>query len=163
MKTIVISGSHSNIGKTSMAESLIREFPGWSALKVTLRHGARGSKRARCPRNKSCRACTSFKGDFDVVTDRRIINQKGKDTSRFKKAGAKKVAWLRATPKGLKRGLKESFLELRDSEGLIIEGTSVLKHLKPDIAIYIKASRQHIKQSAGYAEKKSDIIVNACP
>ncbi|MFH1752556.1 MAG: hypothetical protein ABH875_00075 [Candidatus Omnitrophota bacterium] len=160
MRTIVVTGSYSNVGKTLMAEWLLKQLPGWSALKVTVRHNREGGRRYKCPRNKGCSACTDFKGDFDVVTDRKIIDQKGKDTARLKKAGAKRVAWLRSTSKGLKRGLKKAFLELKDSEGLVIEGASVLKYLKPDIAIYMKGRAHPLKRSAEAAQKKADIVIN---
>ncbi len=163
MKTIVIAGAHSNVGKTTMAERLLKKLPGWSALKVTVSHQGRGPKKEKCPRNKGCRACTSFKGDFDIVTDKRIINRKGKDTARLKRAGAKKVVWLRSTLKGLKAGLKMSIRELRDSEGLVIEGNSVLEHLKPDITIFIKGRRHRLKRSAKAVQKKADIIIDSKP
>lgn len=155
MKTIVVSGSHSNIGKTSLAEGLIRSLPNWSALKIT-----KVAPKSRCPRHANCTVCSELKADFNIVTDRKVIDQKGTDTSRMKKAGAKKVAWLKASLKGLRPGLEEAFRRLKDSEGVVIEGTSVLKYIKPDLAIYLKGSAERPKASAKEAQKRADIIVN---
>jgi dethiobiotin synthetase len=154
MKTIVVSGAHSNIGKTLLAEEIIRSLPGWSALKVTV------SRQAGCPRMNSCRICSEFKDDFNIVTDRRIINQKGTDTARLKKAGAKKVAWLRANLKGLKVGLEEAIYYLKDARGIVIEGTSVLRCIKPSLVIYLQDNHKHLRTTARQAQKEADIIID---
>ncbi len=81
MKTIVISGAHSNIGKTLLAEEMLRSLADWSALKVTVKN------KSKCPRKSesNCRVCSEFKGDFDIVKNRNVINQKDTDTARLKK------------------------------------------------------------------------------
>ena len=154
MKKIVISGSRSGIGKTLLAEEVLRVFPDWSALKITVKHAS------KCPRGNGCDVCSEFKEPYDVVTESGIINKKGTDTARLKKAGAKKVAWLRTGLEGLKEGLEKAFLELKGAEGLVIEGTSVLKYVKPDIAIYLRSKSASIKKSAELAERKADIIID---
>ncbi|MCQ9207816.1 MAG: hypothetical protein NG712_00290 [Omnitrophica bacterium] len=157
MRKIVISGSRSNIGKTLLAEKMLHSLTDWAALKVTVsRQGE-----LRCPRRHGrCRVCSEIKGDFEIIKDKKIINQKGTDTSRLKKAGAKKVIWLKATLGGLKEGLRKSLLELEDAKGLIIEGTSVLRKIKPDFTIYMRDKTTHLKKSAKEAERKADIIIN---
>ncbi|MFC1623987.1 hypothetical protein ACFL28_01520 [Candidatus Omnitrophota bacterium] len=155
MKTIVISGSHSNIGKTSLAERFIRILPNWSALKITVVR-----KSSRCPRDVDCGVCSKLKGDFDIVSEAKIINEKHTDTCRMKKAGAKKVIWLKASLKGLKEGLKKALYRLRDSEGVVIESTTVLKYIKPNLAIYLKGNAKRPKPSSSIAQKKADIIIN---
>lgn len=153
MKTVVISGSSSNVGKTSLAEWFLRRLPGWSALKITVKNGS------RCPRKSSCKICDELKNDFDIVAEEEIIGQKGTDTWRFKKAGAKKVVWLKTTSKGLKPGLKKSLDSLKDSEGVVIEGTSVLRFIKPDLTIYLKRKSSCLRPVAKEAEKKADIVI----
>ncbi len=155
MKTIVISGSRSDIGKTSLAEEMISGMRNWSALKVTrVRTGS------RCPRDKDCAVCSELNSDFDIITDEKIINKKDTDTARMKKAGAKKVIWLQANLNGLRQGLKKALYYLRASEGVVIEGTSVLKYIKPDLAIYLKDGAARVKPGAKQAEKKADIIID---
>ena len=87
--------------------------------------------------------------------------QKGKDTSRFKKAGARQVLWLKAHPQGLRQGLKEAISKFSKTRGLIIEGTSVLKYLKPDLAILLKREGLAWKPSAKAAIKKIDLVLDS--
>ena len=154
VKTIVVSGAHSNIGKTSLAADMLGGLRDWSALKVTVK------KESRCPRQSNCGVCSELKGDFDIVTERKVINKKGTDTARLKKAGAKKVIWLKSTLKGLKAGLNRAFLLLKDSKGVVIEGTSVLKYIKPDFTIYLDDKKAVLRNTARQARKKADIIID---
>lgn len=134
MKTIVISGEKSGIGKTYLAERLLNNLHGWSALKVTVKRDG------VCLSAKNCGLCQSIKKPFDIIKDKNIINQPGKDTARLKIAGAKEVIWLKAKPQGLKNGLKKALSEFSKCSGIIIEGTSVLKFLKPDLNIHVYPS-----------------------
>lgn len=165
MKTIVISGSHSNVGKTYLAEEMLRNLKGWSALKVTVSHIRTNSSIAvgeknKCPRKSDCGVCFGIKEAYEIVKDKRIINQRKTDTARMRKAGANRVIWLKSTLKNLKKGLEEALNEFEDTKGVIIEGGSVMRHIKPDLAIYLKDKNSRIKPSASYAAKKADIIIN---
>jgi hypothetical protein len=131
VKTIVVSGAHSGIGKTRLAEEILGYLPDWSALKVTVK------QESGCPRDNSCQVCEEIRDEFEIITDSKIIRQKGTDTARLKKAGARRVIWLRANLGGLQRGLNEAFSLLKKAQGIVIEGNSVLKFVKPDIVIFI--------------------------
>lgn len=133
MKTIVVSGEKSGVGKTYLTQKLLRCLPGWSALKITV------SKYGGCPHNRDCGICRGIKRPFYIVKDKNIINQTGKDTARLKESGAKEVIWLKARPEGLRKGLEKAFSEFSGCRGLIIEGTSVLKFLKPDLNIHVNS------------------------
>ena len=155
MKTIVIAGTHSSIGKTSLAEELLQALPNWSALKVTVKKGS------RCPRREAnCNVCAKLKQDFEIVKNKRIISQKGSDSARLLEAGAKKVIWLKSSSSGLKAGLQKALVQLKSAEGVIIEGTSVLKYIKPNLAIYLKNKQICIRPAARQAEKKANIIID---
>ena len=154
LKTIVVAGAHSSTGKTLLAEEILRALPDYSALKITVKKGS------RCPRRDGCQVCSRFKGDFDIITDRKLINEKGTDTARLKKAGAKKVVWLKATSKGLKAGFKKALGQFKGSKGIVIEGTSILRHIKPDAAIYIKDNNKNLRSAAKIAKEKADIIID---
>lgn len=134
MKIITVSGSSSGVGKTRLVEKILEELKGWSAIKVTV------VKDGACPRKMPCGVCESQTTPFTIITDRRIINQKGKDTYRMKMAGAKRTVWLKAKPAGLKEGLEKTIKKLKGSPGIIIEGTSVLKYMKPDLGLYVDPS-----------------------
>lgn len=131
MKIITVSGERSGVGKTAVAESLLRRLDGWSALKVT------AIKDGPCPKKKPCGVCKKQDTPFSIISAPRIISRKGKDTQRMKAAGARKVLWLKAKPSGLKEGLRRALERFNGSKGVIVEGTSVLKYLKPDMGVFI--------------------------
>ena len=128
---ITVSGARSGVGKTLLVEKILKRLKGWSALKVTV------VKDSPCPRNHPCGVCEDQEAPFTIVSDRRVISQKGKDTARMKSAGAKRVLWLKATPEGLKRGVKTALKIFKGSPGVVIEGTSVLKYIKPNWAFFL--------------------------
>lgn len=152
MKIITVSGAHSNIGKTTVIERLLEIFKGWSCLKVTLLHN--GS----CPTGRDCGACDKMSSRFSIVSNKKTIEVQNKDTWRFKKASAKDVLWLKAKPEGLKQGLKEVIAKFKGAKGIIIEGTSVLKYLKPDLAILVRKENSVLKPSAQEVLKKIDLV-----
>lgn len=161
MKIITVSGTHSGVGKTMFIEKLLKQLKGWSCLKVTLMH--QGSN---CPIGRNCGACDKLSSEFSIVTDEKILAQKGKDTYRFKKAGASQVFWLKSrTKKGLKQGLKKALAMFDKRSGLIVEGTSVLKYLDPDLAVVIIRKDLPWKNSAkeifgdGRFSKKADFFI----
>lgn len=153
-KIITVSGSNSAVGKTTVAEALLKKLKGWSCLKVTVLHN--GS----CPTGRDCGACDKLISRFSIISKKTIIEEKGKDTYRFKKAGASKVLWLKAKPQGLRRGLREAISKFKGAPGLIIEGTSILKYLNPDLAIFVKKENSILKCSAREVIKKVDLILN---
>ncbi|MDP2981444.1 MAG: hypothetical protein Q8N67_05210 [Candidatus Omnitrophota bacterium] len=153
LKTITISGSHAKVGKTMLAETLFKILKGWSGLKVTVMHNG------ICPTGKNCGACNELDSESSIISDKDRLNEKGKDTQRFKKAGARKVLWLRAKPEGLKKGLKKVVSMFKGAKGLIIEGTSVLRYVKPDLAILVKRKNSILKPSAKEIFNKIDLIV----
>lgn len=153
MKIITVSGAHSGAGKTTVVERLLRELKGWSCLKVTVLH------RGDCPTGRDCGACDGLQSDYSIVSDKEVIEENGKDTSRFKKAGAKEVLWLRSRPERLKEALNKALPRFKDAEGVIIEGTSVLKHLKPDLGIFVQKRSSSLKPSAKAVIKKVDLVL----
>ena len=153
LKIITISGAHSNVGKTMLAERLFKRLKGWSGLKVTPIHNG------KCPTGKKCGACSETDSEFSIVSDNDKLMENGKDTQRLKSSGARKVLWLRAKPEGLKKGLKKVIPMFKGSKGLIIEGTSVLRHIKPDLAILVKNKGSILKPSAKEVFNKIDLII----
>lgn len=131
MRVITVSGERSGVGKTAVVEFLLRQLEGWSALKVT------AIKDGPCPKKISCGVCKRQHMPFSIISAPRVISRKGKDTQRMKAAGARKVLWLKAKPSGLKEGLRKALERFNGSKGVIVEGTSVLKYLKPDLGIFI--------------------------
>jgi molybdopterin-guanine dinucleotide biosynthesis protein len=153
LKTITISGSHANVGKTKLAEKLFKILNGWSGLKVTVMHNG------KCPTGRDCGACNELDSEFSIINNKNVLNEKGKDTQRFINAGAKKVLWLKARPHGLRKGLKKAMSMLKGAHGLIIEGTSVLKYIEPDLAILVKKKGSILKPSAKEMLNKMDLVI----
>ena len=153
LRIITVSGAHSRAGKTKIAEKLLKILKGWSGLKVTVMHNG------ICPTGKNCGVCDKLDSEFSIISDKGRLNEKGKDTQRFRKAGARKVLWLRAKPEGLKKGLKKAVSMFKGAKGLIIEGTSILRHVKPDLAILVKKKNSILKPSAKEIFNKIDLIV----
>ncbi|MFH1691647.1 MAG: hypothetical protein ABIC68_03635 [Candidatus Omnitrophota bacterium] len=144
MRIITVSGTHSGVGKTTFVEELLGQLKGWSCLKVTFMH-----KGLSCPIHKNCGACDKLDSAFYIVADEKTLLQQDKDTYRFKRAGAKQVFWLKAqTEEGLKQGWQKAVDMFDGSKGLIVEGTSVLKYLHPDLAVFIIGKDKPWKESA---------------
>lgn len=153
MKIITVSGTSSNAGKTFVVTKLLQHLKGWSGLKVTTTH------KGLCPTGKNCGVCGQLRTKYSIITDKKVIIEKGKDTHRFKEAGAKRVIWLKTQPAGLKEGLNKAISKFKKTEGIIIEGNSALKYIKPDFAIFIKKNHSAVKKSAKEAIKKADLIL----
>ncbi len=148
MKIIVVAGKRSSVGKTALAERLLSKLSGYSAIKTTT------IRKSRCPKEASdCNICDEFGGGFEIIEETKVINQKGTDSARLKKAGAKKVLWLKASLRGLRSGMEEAISKLSNSPGIIIEGTSVLKYLVPDLIFYLKGPEK--KDLRTYGDNKS--------
>ncbi len=142
------------MGKTSIVEALLRILKGWSALKVTVTH-----PKGKCPVRKGCHSCDELKADFAVITEKKIIEARGKDTARFKAAGAKKVLWLKAQPEALGAGLQKAISLFQKPQKLIIESNSALTYLKPDLAIFVKNKDSILKSSAKRILNKIDLVI----
>ena len=151
---ITVSGAQSGVGKTKVAEILLRALKGWDALKITVAH-----RKGECPVRKGCHTCDELDSGFSIVSNKRIIESYGKDTARFKQAGAKKVLWLRSSPRALEKGVKQALSLFQGVKGLIIESNSALKYLKPDLAILVKRKDSILKPSARQILERIDLTV----
>ncbi len=141
IKTVTVSGLHSNIGKTLLSQYLLELLENAAALKMT----------------------TS--DDKTFITDSNdIIMVEGKDTFRLKMSGAGKVVWISSTEENTLDSFNESLSLVSSYKKLLIEGNSILKYLDPDLSFFICDRRilgtGQIKPSRIIALKKSDFIIN---
>jgi len=148
MKIILIAGGASNVGKTFLAEMILRRVENWAACKVTT---CIGGSRHSCPRGlKHCNVCRSLKTDYEIEEER--VCSSDKDTSRMLKAGAKKSLWIKAKPQFLKTAITEVIKKLEGYEGIVFEGNHALKvlrkSLKPDVAVMVLPNSVAMKKSA---------------
>jgi molybdopterin-guanine dinucleotide biosynthesis protein len=159
-RIIVIAGTSSNTGKTTLLCDLLRELTrdeSWEAIKLT-----RGHYRS-C--GKDPRACcvSHLLGDQPVVrSGRDETYAAGKDTGRYWEAGASDVHWVIATDNQVEQGISAALARVKSGR-VLIEGTSLLKFIEADFVVMVarpdQTDRTKIKPSARRALAEG--LVNA--
>jgi molybdopterin-guanine dinucleotide biosynthesis protein len=159
-RIIVIAGTSSNTGKTTLLCDLLRELArdeSWEAIKLT-----RGHYRS-C--GKDPRACcvSHLLGDQPVVrSGRDETYAAGKDTGRYWEAGASDVHWVIATDNQVEQGINAALARVKSGR-VLIEGTSLLKFIEADFVVMVarpdQTDRTKIKPSARRALAEG--LVNA--
>jgi molybdopterin-guanine dinucleotide biosynthesis protein len=131
-KTIVaVGGFTSDTGKTTLVCELLGRLRGWEAVKVS-----RGHYRS-CGRDPQACCISPLLGEEPVVRSGRAETYApGKDTGRFWDAGASNVHWAVVTDKQVGEGVRSALGRVK-SEGVLIEGNSVLSHLEPDFFLMV--------------------------
>lgn len=142
-KIIGVGGFSSDSGKTSLMCDLLREFPGWEAIKTT-----RGHYRS-CGKDPHACCVSHLLSDEPVIrSGREETYTPGKDTGRYWDAGAANVHWLIATDNQVERGIKEALRRVT-SEGVFIEGNSFSEYIEIDAMIMmVRESQNSVKRSA---------------
>jgi len=137
-KIIAVSGSHSGIGKTLLAEYLLSLLQDFAAIKI------------------------SIEDFFTAVScDDATIMVPGKDTFRLKSSGAKQVIWVRSSENNLMESMEQACSLLVDCAGVLIEGNSILTYINPDLAFFVYGGDlQTLKPSRLYALQKAGVIIN---
>ena len=83
----------------------------------------------------------------------------GKDTGRYWDAGASNVHWVIVTENQVEQGIRSALARVKSGR-VLIEGTSVLKFIKPDFAVMVaRPDQAKIKPSARRALMEG--LVNA--
>jgi len=138
--SIVLAGKSSNVGKSTLISQIIKNLGCHVGVIKSSVH--------------------KLDKDIEVTNSPSIINEKGKDTSLFKKSGAQNVILLKTSYDSLWDSYKKAY-ELLDSdiEYLIIEGNSILDFVRPTLVIYIDSNESKEKESATRARNKADIII----
>ncbi|HID06647.1 MAG TPA: hypothetical protein EYP10_05810 [Armatimonadetes bacterium] len=153
---IVVGGSRSGVGKTHIASLLVRCLPAWGALKVTVCADD-------CPRDKRCKVCANLETQFAIISNSQVLNQPNTDTARLITAGATKVLWLQARLEALGEGLDCALKQFQGYPGIVIEGTSTLRHLNADLAIVIIDPMHAIKPIVFDILPRVHLILNSSP
>jgi hypothetical protein len=138
-KTVItVSGSHSGIGKTLLAESILHVVRDFAAIKITIE-------------------------DFftAVSFDDASIMVPGKDTFRLKTSGASQVVWVRTPEQHLVDTMEQALSVLGSYNGLLIEGNSIAAYIKPDLSFFVYGGGiETIKPSRLYALRNAQVIIN---
>ena len=128
---VVVAGTSSNVGKTTLVCDLLKALPRWEAIKIT-----RGHFRS-CGKNpETCCVSHLLGGEPIVYSEPERTRAPGKDTARFWEAGASNVHWMIGTSDQVQSGVTQAIARVR-SPGVIIEGTSVLRFLTPALSVLV--------------------------
>lgn len=131
-RIIVIAGTSSNSGKTTLLCDLLRELSAnqtWEAIKLT-----RGHYRS-CGKDPHTCCVSDLLGEQATVhSEREATYVSGKDTARYWDAGAANVHWVIATGAQVETGINEALAKVT-APNVIVEGTSLLQFVEPDFTI----------------------------
>lgn len=131
-RVIVIAGTSSNTGKTTLLCDLLRELSQtgvWEAIKLT-----RGHYRSCGKDPHACCVSHLLSDQPTVRSGREATYVAGKDTGRYWDAGAANVHWVIATDSQVEAGIQEALSRVI-APTVLIEGTSVLSVIPVDFAI----------------------------
>jgi hypothetical protein len=150
---VAIAGVSSEVGKTTLLCDLLREFPGWEAIKMT-----RGHYRS-CGKDPHACCVSHLLGDEPLVRSGfRQTYASDKDTGRYWDAGAANVHWVIVTNEQVERGI-ELALERVRAPGVLIEGNSFLHFIDVDFAVLVTGGKDtKIKSSARWAFQKASAV-----
>jgi molybdopterin-guanine dinucleotide biosynthesis protein len=148
-RVVVIAGTSSNAGKTTLLCDLLRELTrdeSWEAIKLT-----RGHYRS-CGKDPSACCVSHLLSDQPLVrSGRDETYAAGKDTGRYWEAGASNVHWVIATDSQVEQGVKMALARVKSGR-VLVEGTSLLKYIEADFVVMVagadQTSRVKIKPSA---------------
>lgn len=139
-KIISVTGAHSQVGKTTLCSILLENLEGFGAIKYT--------------------------GDSfytSVIDDTDVILEEDKDTAIMSRSGAKRVVWVKGGGSGLEDALNIAVGKMDGLKGIVVEGNSPARHLKPDLLIFIVGADGQIKASALDLSEKADVIIINSP
>jgi hypothetical protein len=157
MSIVVVGGHSRSVGKTSLVAGLISAIPErpWTAIKITqFGHGICANHGGEC-------GCSSgVLHEFAIDEER---NRDGdSDTSRFLKAGAQRVLWVRTRQGFLALAMPDLRNELARATDVIIESNSVMQYIKPDLyLVVLDPANPDFKPSARhYLDRASAVILH---
>jgi len=148
-RIVVVAGTSSDTGKTTLLCDLLREFRrdgSWEAIKLT-----RGHYRS-CGKDPHACCVSHLLSDQPVVrSGRDETYAAGKDTGRYWDAGASAVHWVIVTDNQVERGIRAALARVKSGR-VLIEGTSLLKFIEADFVVMVarpdRTGRVKIKPSA---------------
>ncbi|MDQ3666870.1 MAG: hypothetical protein M3410_09890 [Acidobacteriota bacterium] len=150
---VAVGGFASDVGKTTLMCRMLKNLPGWEAIKTT-----RGHYRS-CGKDAHACCVSHLLGDEPKVrSGREQTYVPGKDTGRYWDAGAKNVHWMIATEHQVEKGINQA-LERVQSKGVVIEGNSFTQFVDVDYLIMVtRPDDVKIKGSARRALSKASAL-----
>lgn len=148
---IVVVGGHSrNIGKTTVAESILAATrnAGWTAVKVT-QHG----------HGVCTHACSCAEHEDPVAIDEESAPN-GTDSGRFLAAGAERAFWVRTAQGELAQAMPQIRELIASSRNILFESNSLMQFVRPDLYIVVvDFSVEDMKDSARIFIDRADAFV----
>ena len=156
MKTVVIGGNSRNIGKTSLACSLIeatrkRE---WTAVKITqFGHGICSSSGEPCGCSIEDPECPF---EISVETGEKADS----DTARMLTAGARESLWVRVAMGRLGSAMPAIRQQIKDRGHVLFESNSIVDFVDPDVFLAVlHFDVADFKASAARLHERADAYV----
>ncbi len=138
-----VGGFASNVGKTTLVCALLRELPGWEAIKIT-----RGHYRSCGKDPHTCCVSDMLRAEPVIRSGRTETYAADKDTGHYWAAGAAQVHWVVVTDEQVEAGLHLALARVQ-TPGVIIEGTGFWQYVRPDVALLAaRATGGTVKASA---------------
>ncbi len=88
-----------------------------------------------------------------------MLSEAGRDTKRFLDAGAEKVLRVKSPFSALPEVLSMAVAMLTHLKGILIEGNSAIRVIKPDIVLYISGDEAGYKSGADKVRAMGQIIL----
>ena len=160
MNVISIDAPCNGSGKTSLVLSILSAFPNTFAFtKFTTIYG----DEQFCPAKDHDCACHRLRGDYNICTDAEVLSKPDTDTGKIWRAGAVQTLWCVSRPEGYPEMLREYITNhLRADTPLLVEGSSVAKHLRPALHVAVVnplLPRSWWKYKAEQALDAADFVV----
>jgi|WetSurMetagenome_2_1015567.scaffolds.fasta_scaffold00086_16 molybdopterin-guanine dinucleotide biosynthesis protein len=147
--TIGIGGSHSSIGKTTLAAALVGYLSSGGRCRLFANNPKIGAIKYTREENYS-----------SLADDETIPGAKGKDTARFGEAGASRVIWKKSPAADIGEVMPRAMDRMSGLDAVIIEGNSAVEFAKPDIVIFITGGTdEETKPSAERVARLADITI----
>jgi hypothetical protein len=154
MKVIVVGGHTRNIGKTSLAAALIREFRflNWTAVKITqYGHGV-------CSHDGKACQCAPTRHAFALTEEEDPTGRA--DTCRLLAAGARRSLWLRVRQGQLGGAFSTLERSLIGDPYVLIESNSVIALLHPLLyLVVLDGTKQDFKASTRTFLHAADALI----
>jgi hypothetical protein len=131
MAIIVVGGQSRSVGKTSVVAGLLEALPAhrWTAFKITqFGHG-------RCSLNGKVCQCATADHRWAISEENEPSGRS--DTSRFLRAGAKRVFWVRTQQGRLADAVPAIRRHLAEAENALLESNSIVQFIRPDLYLTV--------------------------
>ncbi len=144
MRTLLVGGCSSGVGKTTLVCRILETLPGWGALKITpVRPHACGGP--------ECPECHGMRRDYEFVFEPQDP------------AGAR-VGWLRSREDHLSRAVADALARFSDFQGVVVEGNSFARHTTPEKTVMVaRVGLDEVKASALALVRVADWVVLNVP